>query len=140
MITVRPKCPTDFYGTIYIDHIQKAVVICLSFLQYFLLMMYDVRCSLLVFSGVRVTRSCLSFCTFSFGHCVVCFRLRHTDSDYPLESSNFSQVRQINAKFATSSTQLENSFCVCYGHHLDMPNSISNSHHPWDNLKVQVQA
>jgi hypothetical protein len=37
----------------------------------------------LVFSGVRVTRSlvlcvcfverCLSFCTFSFGHCVVCF-------------------------------------------------------------------
>jgi hypothetical protein len=34
----------------------------------------------LVFSGVRVTRSlvlyvlypCLSFCTFSFGHCVVC--------------------------------------------------------------------
>ena len=38
--------------------------------------------SLSVFSGVRVTRSlvlyvcfidrCLSFCTFSFGHCVVC--------------------------------------------------------------------
>jgi hypothetical protein len=36
-----------------------------------------------VFSGVRVTRSlvlrvclvdrCLSFCSFSFGHCVVCF-------------------------------------------------------------------
>ena len=36
-----------------------------------------------VFSGIRVTRSlvlyvcfidrCLSFCTFSFGHCVVCF-------------------------------------------------------------------
>jgi hypothetical protein len=43
-----------------------------------------------VFSGVRVTRSlvlcvylvdrCLSFCTFSFGHCVVC--CGHTDSDY----------------------------------------------------------
>ena len=41
------------------------------------------------FSGVRVTRSlvlcvcfvdrCLSFCTFSFGHCVVC---SFTDSDY----------------------------------------------------------
>jgi hypothetical protein len=41
------------------------------------------------FSGVRVTRSlvlcvcfvdrCLSFCTFSFGHCVL---LRITDSDY----------------------------------------------------------
>jgi len=37
----------------------------------------------LVFSGVRVARSlilcvwfvdrCLSFCTFSFGHCVVCY-------------------------------------------------------------------
>jgi hypothetical protein len=41
-----------------------------------------------IFSGVRVTRSlvlcvcfvdrCLSFCAFSFGHCVVC-----SDSDYP---------------------------------------------------------
>ena len=58
-----------------------------------------------VFNGIRVTRSlvlcvcfvdrCLSFCTFSFGHCVVCpfvlFLLvivlsvlfRYTDSDYP---------------------------------------------------------
>ena len=46
--------------------------------------------SLLGFSGVRVTRSlvlcvcfidhCLSFCTFSFGHCVFC--LRFTDFDY----------------------------------------------------------
>ena len=48
-----------------------------------------------VFSGVRVTRSlvldvcfvdrCLSFCTFSFGHCVVHLYvlLRYTDSDYP---------------------------------------------------------
>ena len=46
----------------------------------------------LVFSGVRVTRSlllsvcfvdrCLSFCTFSFGNCVVCL-LRFTDFDYP---------------------------------------------------------
>jgi len=42
-----------------------------------------------VFSGVRVIRSlalcvyfvdrCLSFCTFSFGHCVLL--LRYTDSD-----------------------------------------------------------
>jgi hypothetical protein len=41
--------------------------------------------SSLIFSGVRVTRSlvlfvcfvdrCLSFCTFSFGHCVVCSSL-----------------------------------------------------------------
>jgi len=45
-----------------------------------------------VFSGVRGTRSlvlyvcfvdrCLSFCTFSFGHCVSVL-LRYTDSDYP---------------------------------------------------------
>ena len=48
--------------------------------------------SLPVFSGVRVTRSlvlcvcfvdsCLSFCTFSFGHCVV-YSFRYTDSDCP---------------------------------------------------------
>jgi hypothetical protein len=29
MIKARPKHPTDLYGTIYIDNIQKAVVICL---------------------------------------------------------------------------------------------------------------
>jgi hypothetical protein len=29
MIKSRPKYPTDLYGTIYIDNIQKAVVICL---------------------------------------------------------------------------------------------------------------
>ena len=29
MIKARPKYPTDLYGTIYIDNIQKAVVICL---------------------------------------------------------------------------------------------------------------
>ena len=59
-----------------------------------------------VFSGVRVTRSsvlcvcfvdrCLSFCPFSFDHCVVCsssiyefwlplWYLRFTDSDYPFD-------------------------------------------------------
>ena len=48
-------------------------------------------CSPPVFSGVRVTRSlvlyvcfvyhCLSFCTFSFGHCVVCSSIY--DSDCP---------------------------------------------------------
>jgi hypothetical protein len=78
------------------------------------LVFYAMFCrSLFVFSGVRVTRSldlcvcfvdrCLSFCTFSFGHCVVCSSvfwslcclffcllvtvlsvlLRHTDSNYP---------------------------------------------------------
>ena len=47
-----------------------------------------------VFSGVRVTRSLvlcvcfvdryLSFCPFSFGHCVFCpSQVRFTDSDYP---------------------------------------------------------
>ena len=29
MIKARPKYHTDLYGTIYIDNIQKAVVICL---------------------------------------------------------------------------------------------------------------
>ena len=29
MIKARPKYPTDLYATIYIDNIQKAVVICL---------------------------------------------------------------------------------------------------------------
>jgi hypothetical protein len=29
MIKARPKYPTDLFGTIYIDNIQKAVVICL---------------------------------------------------------------------------------------------------------------
>ena len=56
----------------------------------------------LVFSGCRVTRSlvlyvcfadrCLSFCPFSFGHCVV-LSSSITDSDYlPLVSSNSSQT------------------------------------------------
>ena len=29
MIKARPKCPTDLYGTIYIENIQRAVLICL---------------------------------------------------------------------------------------------------------------
>ena len=29
MIKAKPKYPTDLYGNIYIDNIQKAVVICL---------------------------------------------------------------------------------------------------------------
>ena len=29
MIKARPKYPTDLYGTIYIDNVQKAVIICL---------------------------------------------------------------------------------------------------------------
>jgi hypothetical protein len=29
MIKARPKYPTDFHGAIYINNIQKAVVICL---------------------------------------------------------------------------------------------------------------
>jgi hypothetical protein len=35
MIKARPKYPTDLYGTIYIDNIQKAVVICLIILTTF---------------------------------------------------------------------------------------------------------
>jgi len=58
---------------------------------FFLFAFSNRMCSPPVFIGVRVTRSlvlwvcfidrCLSFCTFSFGHCVVHFR--YTDSDYP---------------------------------------------------------
>jgi hypothetical protein len=35
MIIARPKYPTDLHGTIYIDNIQKAVVICLIILTTF---------------------------------------------------------------------------------------------------------
>ena len=34
MIKARPKYPTDLYGTIYIDNIQKSVVICLIILTF----------------------------------------------------------------------------------------------------------
>jgi hypothetical protein len=34
MIKARPKYPTDLYGTIYIDNIQKAAVICLIILTF----------------------------------------------------------------------------------------------------------
>jgi hypothetical protein len=54
----------------------------------------------LVFSGVRVTQSlvlcvcfvdrCLSFCTFSFGHCVVLFFFDIRILITPLVSSNSS--------------------------------------------------
>jgi hypothetical protein len=46
-----------------------------------------------VLNGFRVTQAlvlcvcfvnhCLSFCTFSFGHCFVCSTSIYTDSDYP---------------------------------------------------------
>ena len=71
-----------------------------------------------VFSGVRVTWSlvlyvcfvdhCLSFCTFSFGHCVVCSSSIY-DSDYPysifkvllhpLTKVNFWPVRTVSCNF-----------------------------------------
>jgi hypothetical protein len=54
--------------------------------------MQSIYCSRFSFSGARVTRSlvlcvclvdrCLSFCPFSFCHCVDVL-LRYTDSDYP---------------------------------------------------------
>ena len=56
----------------------------------------------LVFSGVRATRSlvvyvyfvdrCLSFCTFSLGHCVVCSSSIYMDSDYPFGISKLFSV------------------------------------------------
>ena len=73
----------------------------LKFKWYFLTLSEHLS-SPLVFSGVRVNRSlvlcvcfvdrCLSFCSFSFGHCVSVL-LRYTDSDYlPLVSSNSSYI------------------------------------------------
>jgi hypothetical protein len=53
MIKARPKYPTDLYGTIYINNIQKVVVICLIIPTIFPFdaissikntWMYDVRC------------------------------------------------------------------------------------------------
>ena len=53
MIKARRKYPTDLYGTIYIDNIQKAIVICLIIPTIFPVdagsiikntRMYDVRC------------------------------------------------------------------------------------------------
>ena len=51
----RPKYPTELYGNIYIDNIQKAVIICLIIPTKFPFdtgssinkntQMYDVRCS-----------------------------------------------------------------------------------------------
>jgi hypothetical protein len=66
----------------------------------------------LVVSGVRVTQSlvlcvcfvdhCLSFCTFSFGHCVVCF----TDSDYlPWYPQTPVDITKINNKVPLDSHQ-----------------------------------
>ena len=63
----------------------------LSLVEHELLTLPEHLSSPPVFSGVRVTRSLvlcvcfvdryLSFCTFSFGHCVICSS-SHTDSDY----------------------------------------------------------
>ena len=52
MIKARRKYPTDLHGTIYIDNIQKAVVICLIIPTFTFdagssiknTRMYDVRC------------------------------------------------------------------------------------------------
>jgi len=69
-----------------------------------------------VFSGVRVTRSlflcecfvdrCLSFCTFSFGHCVVCFSSIHILIT-PLVSSAISWREQILLLTWTPTSHLE---------------------------------
>ena len=33
---------------------------------------FTISSQIMVFSGVRIARSCLFFCTFPFGHCAVC--------------------------------------------------------------------
>ena len=68
-----------------------------------------------VFSGVRVTRSlvvpvsivdrCLSFCTFSFGHCVVCslFDIRILIAPLVSSSSFFHETRVVCCKLGSIS-------------------------------------
>jgi hypothetical protein len=68
-----------------------------------------------VFSGVRVTRSlvvrvcivdrCLSFCTFSFGHCVVCslFDMRILIAPLVSSSSFFHETRVVCCKLGSIS-------------------------------------
>jgi hypothetical protein len=86
-----------------------------------LLTFLEHMCSPSVFSEVRVTRSlvlsvcfedrCLSFCTFSVDHCVVCFS-SIDDCDYlPLVSSNSS----LDALFLPNSKagSFTNPFYIC---------------------------
>jgi hypothetical protein len=55
MIKARPKYPTDLYGTIYIDNIQKAVVISLIIPTTF---PFDSGCRV---DNVRHTSGCFFF-------------------------------------------------------------------------------
>jgi hypothetical protein len=66
----------------YISSQGKIVIVTIPLVEEELLTLPEHLSSHPVFSGVRVTRSlvlcvcfverCLSLCTFSFGHCVVC--------------------------------------------------------------------
>jgi len=72
-----------------------------------------------VFSGVRVTRSlalyvccvdrCLSFCTFSFGHCVLFFDIRFLIA--PLVSSNYSYMKE-NSCYAVMNVCVVNKYGI----------------------------
>ena len=70
MIKARPKYPTDLYGTIYIDNIHKAVIICLIIPTLF---PFDAGTSIKIISGcmtyvvypVLHHRSLLGFETFA---------------------------------------------------------------------------
>ena len=69
-----------------------------------------------VFSGVRVTRSlvlyicfvdrCLSFCTFSFGHCVIC-----SSSIYGFWLPPFGIFKLFLIKMCNSCGKIENPWC-----------------------------
>ena len=79
-------CVTNDHGyvplVVNLRHITEFVARRVPLLEQELLTFSEHLCSPPVFSGVRVTRSlglcvyfvdrCLSFCTFSFGHCAVC--------------------------------------------------------------------
>jgi hypothetical protein len=89
------------YG-FYIKNIFKKICVSFLLLTSIILSFHkDYLSSPPVFSGVRVTRSlvlyvcfvdrCLSFCTFSFGHCFVCSSLIY-GLIAPLLSSNSSYM------------------------------------------------
>jgi len=76
--TVKPLMPHSRLITGFVTRLTRRVPL----VEQELLTLLEHLSSPAVFSGVRVTRSlvlcvcfvdsCLSFCTFSFGHCVVC--------------------------------------------------------------------
>jgi hypothetical protein len=97
------KIKGKMYDSFLIDEVKGYRSIKGSLVEKELLTLPEHLSSPPVFSEVRVTRSsvlcvcfvdrCLSFCTFSFGHCVVCFSSIYGSSVYIIMSFDFPFVR-----------------------------------------------